>query len=268
MKRELALGLLVAIMSASAFGAGIIGPPTAELKKGQWSGGYDYMYSDMDLDKTTVDWVEDLLGATVYFGTDRLKIKDFKIHRHYATVGYGLADWWEANFRLGIADVKAQFEGDSESFGLNFDNDFAWGWGTKVTFHKQEKISWGASVQMNWLDASWDGTMDFPHMARSGAGDVDLDTHDLLVAIGPTADMGAWKLYGGPFYYYLSGEWEAKGGDSAGYGWRETADIEANSNFGAFVGAQFGLAQNTDLTTEFSFTGDGWAFGAGVALKF
>ncbi len=51
-KMTMLLGLLVAIMSVSAFGAGFIGTPTAELEQGQWNAGFNYMYSDMELDKT------------------------------------------------------------------------------------------------------------------------------------------------------------------------------------------------------------------------
>lgn len=295
-KRVVVLGLLVAVMSVSAFGAGFLGTPTAELKKGQWSAGYNYMYSDMDLDKTKMkgeifadeaitDFVEDELDVELDIPYSyKLESKDVKTQRHYATIGYGITDKWEAYFQLGGADVKAkmQSEGDDEWNDINFDNNFAWGWGTRLTFYEQENIRWGTSVQMNWLNTSWQqketweediaeiGTVSF-----SAKEEFDLDTYDLLIAVGPTVDMGGWKLYGGPFYYYLSGDLDYTGtitgsaaGESYTGGTKESGDIEANSNFGGFVGGQFALWENTDMTTEFSFTGDSWAIGTGIAWKF
>lgn len=50
-KMTMLLGLLVAIMSASTFGAGFIGTPTAELEQGQWNVGFNYTYIDIKLGK-------------------------------------------------------------------------------------------------------------------------------------------------------------------------------------------------------------------------
>ena len=93
-----------------------------------------------------------------------------------------------------------------------------------------------------------------------------------LIAVGPTVDMGGWKLYGGPFYYYLSGDLDVKGTFTApGFGssrWKASGDLEADSNVGGFVGGQFTLTGNCDMTTELSFTGDSWAIGTGIVWKF
>jgi len=286
MKKMIMLwGLLVAIMSVSAFGAGFLGTPTAELEKGQWIVGYNYTYIEGDLEKTKMTgkgfadaameaFIEaefDLVDVDTSFST-KLKIEDVKTQRHYATIGYGLADWWEVYFQLGFADVKAKskWEDDDEWEGFNFDNDFAWGWGTRITFYEQNNIRWGTSVQMNWLDTSWDkkvseGTVTYKDQ-------LDYETYDLLIAVGPTADMGGWKLYGGPFYYYLSGDIDRKITITdtvlGSGGIKCSGDLEADSNFGAFVGAQFPLTGNCDMTTELSFTGDSWAIGTGIVLKF
>jgi len=280
-KKIMLLGLLVAIMSVSALGAGFMGTPTAELKKGQWNAGYNYMYSDMDLEKTKMTYTENEYDAggdlvDTETGIWHMKIKDFKTQRHYATIGYGVEDWWEVYLQLGIADVKAKVrdadEPEDDWEGLNFDNNFAWGWGTRLTFYEQENIRWGTSIQMNWLDTSWDTKgIEEEEETVTYKNQIDIDTYDILIALGPTADMGGWKLYGGPFFYYLSGDMDVKGTETWADGsetWKVSCDLKADSNFGGFVGAQFALSENIDMTTEFSFTGDSWAFGTGIACRF
>ena len=249
--------LIVATMSVSAFGTGFIGTPTAELQQGQWNVGFNYTYISTDLAKTKVAGSE---GGTPV--SSKVEINDNNIQRYYGTIGYGLTDAWEAYVQLGIADVKAQLKPQGEdSEGHNFDNDFAWGWGTRYTFYEQENVRWGASVQMNWLDTSCDD---------KGAGyeaQIDYETYDLLIAAGPTVDMGGWNLYGGPFFYMISGDLDLKGTDS-GTPFTYSGDLEEDGNIGGFVGAQFNLMENYDLTTEVSFTGDGWALGVGIAVPF
>lgn len=241
------LGLLVAILSINAYGVGILGTPTAELNQGQWNVGLSYAYLSTDLDTTTMKDAE---------GSYKLEVNDNNVNRYYGSIGYGLTSAWEAYVQLGWADVKADFgvPGDPESGGgVNFDNDFAWGWGTRYTFYEQDKVRWGVTVQMNWLDTSWDDE------------DVTIDysDYDLLVGVGPTVDMGGWKLYGGPYYYMLDGDLDVKGID-----FKETGDLQEDSNIGGFVGAQCKVMEKYDVTTEFSFTGSGWAIGAGLCYAF
>lgn len=258
-KMTMLLGLLVAIMSVSASGVGFVGTPTAGLEKGQWNVGVNYTYMSMDLSKTKFAGTE--AGTAL---STKLSINDNKIQRYYAGVGYGVTDVWEAYVQLGIADVKARMitdvPGDTES-GYNFDNNFAWGWGTRYTFYEQDTVRWGASLQMNWLDTSWDD---------KGAGwktTFDYADYDLLIGVGPTADMGGWNLYGGPFFYMISGDLDVKGIDEDG-ATKLSCDLEADSNIGGFVGAQCTVMEKYDITTELSFTSDGWAIGAGIAMPF
>jgi hypothetical protein len=240
-------GLLVAIMSINAYGVGILGTPTAELDAGQWNVGFNYAYLSTDLDTTTIK------GGGESF---KMEINDNNVQRYYGTIGYGLTSMWEAYVQLGWADVKANFE-DPENpeagGGVNFDNDFAWGWGTRYTFYEQDKVRWGVTVQMNWLDTSVDDE----------DTTVDYSDYDLLVGVGPTVDMGGWKLYGGPFYYMLDGDLDIKEP-----GLKLTGDLQEDSNIGGFIGAQCTVMEKYDITTELSFTGSGWAVGAGIYYAF
>ena len=253
--KSVALVLTVVLCSASVWAVSFIGTPTAELKQGQWSAGFNYTYSTQDLDKTNTKWSR--IGAS---GNDRLSFKDFNVNRYYGVLAYGVADWWEVYAQLGFADTKLENKFDGGTyFGLNYDNDFAWGFGTRFTVAEQDNIRWGLSAQVNMFDTS----VDF-----KGAGGKDtytVDGYDFTLAFGPTIDMGGWSLYGGPFYYCLNGDWE---NTFSGNGFKEKGDLSTNSHFGGFIGAVFEVAENTTLTTEFSATSDGWALGTGIKFAF
>ena len=261
---------LMCFLCTQAFALNFMGPPTAELNQGQYSVGYNYSYSVQDLDKTEQDWFLENDGVITSRGQGELRIEDFSVQRHYVGVSTGFTDWWELYARIGLSDTKADIHwlGVDSKAGYNFDNDFAWGWGTKITFRKSDKIAWGASLHMNWLDTSTSKTGNI-----SGTGywkdTVSIDTYDTLLAVGPTVDMGGWKLYGGLFYYSLDGDYEYERDfyelkliD------REEAHIQSDSDGGVFVGAVMDIVENSDLTAELSFTSDGWALGAGIAKKF
>lgn len=271
--------VLVAVCGVSAFAVEFLGTPTTELNKGQWSIGGEYTYSTQDLDDTKdkgAGTVFDAGGdvADTYSWSAKMKIHDFNVNRYYAVLSYGLTEDWQVSVKLGLTDVKAKnyYEDDPEDGwdGINYDNDFSWGIATKYTFLRQESIDWGISAQMNWVTASFDET--YREVGYSDKYTEDIDGFDVLVAVGPTVDMGGWKLYGGPFFYYLDGDADYKYTEvEDGVGSlieKGSYDVEAASNFGGFIGAQFSLAENTALTTEFSGTGDGWAIGTGITFKF
>jgi hypothetical protein len=255
---------------------GFLGPPTAELNKGQSSGGFDYSYSKQDMDTSDTKWVWYVDGAFDESGTTKVKIEDVTRNLYYANLGYGIDDAWQVYVKLGIADVKEELYPGADldycedgRVGLNFDNDFAWGWGTKYTFAEKESVDWGVALQMNWLDASWSQTDS--DATETWKETVDLSDFDLLLAVGPTIDMGCCKVYGGPFYYYLSGDADAthKTVATTGTFWsgKASGDLEADSNFGGHIGAQLDLAQNWNMAVEFSFI-DGWGLGAGIVRRF
>jgi len=265
----LVVGLLC-VLCEQTFALNFMGPPTAELNRGQWSMGYIYSYSVQDLDKTSQNWFIVNGGAVTGAGEGRFRIEDLTVQRHYAGINSGFADWWETYVRLGLSETKGDIHRliTDSTDGYNFDNDLAWGWGTKVTFKKSGTTAWGAGFHMNFLDTSVSKTED---VSESGpwVDDVSIDTYDMLFVIGPTVDMGSWKLYGGPFYYHLSGEYHFER-DFLELGTinLEKADIEEDGNFGGYIGAVMDIAEDCDLMAELSFTSDGWGLGAGIAQRF
>jgi len=323
-KKLLLLGLvfvLVGVWTPNVFAFGYIGRPTAELNKGQWSAGFNYSYSTQDLDTTKwkgdswhgEGWTEvrDVDGVIVDASStspedtdsDSLKMKsgDFNTQRYVGRLAYGVSDSWTVYGQLGGANVEGKWRGSppvdpeegevgvSEGLSLNFDNDFTWGLGTKVTFAKQPKTDWGVAFQMNWLNTSWSEkgstTTDYDNFwtcSEVERDSIDLESYDIVIAVGPTVDMGGWRLYGGPFYYYLSGDIERKGETTevdtgpTGVGYTGThsevnkysasADLDADSNFGGYIGAQVDISKTCNATLEFAATGDGWGVGAGLTF--
>jgi hypothetical protein len=271
MRKLVVVGLLLGILSTGVFAVGFVGTPTAGLKTGQWSIGGEYSYSSQDLDKSKVKGTETPGGPYDY----KVESKDFNINRYYGVLSYGLTEEWEVSAKLGLTDVKAQGrdadDPTDEWSGANLDNDFAWGFGTKYTFLKQDKIDWGISAQMNWFTADEDGKeLDGTDLEKWSS---ETDIFDLLVAVGPTIDMDGWKLYGGAFYYYLDGDNDSKdtvtdAGGAVVYTSKESSDLEADGNFGGFIGAQFDLTSNIVWTTDFSAKQNGWGLGTGITFKF
>ena len=269
-RKFMVAGVILLCSLSNVFALSFLGSPTAELDKSQTRIGYNYSQSMQDLEKTKQDWYVIDTGVVTGSGQGQLRIEDLNIQRHYAGINYGLGDQWEVFVRLGLTEVKGDIHWlvvDSTS-GYNFDSDFTWGWGTKVTLLEDDKIDWGASFQMNWLDinANKTGT---DAINGPWKEDFELDAYDMLFAFGPKIDMGGWELYGGPFYYYFSSD----------YDWqrnyytinsidKECADLEAGSNFGGFLGAQCNLSESSTMTVELSATGDGWGVGAGATFKY
>jgi len=132
-KKLLLLGLVfvvVGVWTPNVFAVGYVGRPTAELNKGQWSAGFNYSYSRLDLDTTKVNQSGVEYGdAPELPWTDwyKVDIEDFTTQRYYGRVAYGINDYWTVYGQLGGADVKADFKevGYDDEWAINFDNDFA-----------------------------------------------------------------------------------------------------------------------------------------------
>ena len=84
-----------------------------------------------------------------------------------------------------------------------------------------------------------------------------------------SSTLGGWKLYGGPFYYHLEGDYYLERSFlNLNSVQGENAHIQEGSDFGAFIGAGVDLGDDSDITAELSFTSDGWALGIGIAKEF
>jgi hypothetical protein len=249
-----------------------MGPPMVTLKQGQFSAGFEYGYSDMDL-QADFKFVSTAPGLSV-LGKESVPLKDFKSNMFFGRLGYGVSDNWEAFLRLGAGDVKMQ-DGFDGGYG------FAWGFGTKATFLKEDSVTWGGLFQMTWLNPGDDKLAD-TETFTVGEGQVDVtisgkrevDWWEIQIAVGPTWQTGNLCIYGGPFLHFLNGDYDEKltgtltdPGDVIS---KATADLEQDSEFGGYVGAQWDLTKwvkNASWSAEFQLTGDAWAFGTGVIWR-
>ena len=148
--------------------------------------------------------------------------------------------------------------GDFEDF--DGDYGFAYGFGTKATFAKNDNVSWGALFQMGWTkseDTYTDTDFGF------GTVDLEADFYEMQIAVGPTYEMQGWRIYGGPFLYFLDGDLDFKAVGVSG-----SFDLEEESQFGGYVGAEFDLAENCLLYVEGQFTSDAYTVGTGIGWKF
>jgi len=268
-------GLVLSFLASSGFA--IIGPPTAGLDKGRWNGGFSYSYFTQDLDDMKAKWTWLADGAFDSAGTTKVEISDFSSNLYYGGIGYGISNVWQVYVQLGFEDLKLKGDPGTDTryfedgkFSLNLDNDFAYGWGTRYTFAEQDDIDLGVAFQMNWFDTCWSGTgTDGTETWKETA---DIDVMEIIVAVGPTVDMGGWMVYGGPFYYSLSGDADATHRTIATTGiyWSGEAsgDLETDSNFGGYIGAQCDIYKNWNMAIELLGTGNGWGIGAGIEVPF
>ena len=184
--------MVVVLCGSAALALPPMGPPTAGLRKGQFSAGADYSYSKMDL-----KFNEGKGRVSAYFDgvpippfpiagkIPSFTIKNAKVNQVYANLGYGITDNWEAFLRLGGANV------DCELFDEEFNGDygFAIGFGTKVTFLEQTpELKWGGLFQMSWANSDADFSIsdeEYDTDAElSATGEIDF--YEIQIAVGPT----------------------------------------------------------------------------------
>ena len=231
MEKKIIVILLVFAFCVPSFGLTPMGPPKAGLKQGQYGVGLNYTTGEMDLE-FSVSGVGDV---TAEVESDML----------FVDLGYGITDKWEGFVRLGTAKYEIEdWDGG---------NEFAYGFGTKVTISEQDAITWGGLFQMTWIGG--DDTI-------SGV-DIDVDAYEMQIAFGPTYEVDSMRIYGGPFLHLLDGD-----GDAGIAGLSASFDVEQESVFGGYVGAQFDVAENSCVNVEAQFTGDAWAITAGIGFGF
>lgn len=309
MKSQTVLVLaLVGLCSSSAIAT--MGPPVAGLEAGQFGVGLGYSTSDIGIEGTTkntknvsitefrlVDLPHvdegDLMGETftvpVPGNGEKVKFKDnIESDMIFANLGYGVSDKLELFLLLGMADLNLADESDMDS-----SNEFAYGFGAKTTFYEKGYLRLGALFQMNWFSFDGDLPDEKEHfgyvsvmrdMRIDGTLDItstwEMNYYQLKFAVGPTYElMEGVSIYGGPFYYFLSGDYEVKrtGGLTQGNSVsnyevntfeKESGDIDEQSNFGAYFGTQIDIIKNLPLCIEYQFTGDADVLGANLVYRF
>ena len=273
--RSAVVFLFAAVTCSSALAIAPLGPPTAGLEQGQKRIAFEYGYGKVDLEasgfKTSAFGSAHISGGS---GSGTATVSDVESNAFLANIGYGATDNWEAYALLGMANVQIDKVGNAKELGADGDYGFGYGFGTKYTFRKEESLSWGAMFQMAWSNSDDSGTLTdddfFGAEVELAKTDVEIDYYEIIIAVGPTYEMNEQlRIYGGPFFCMLDGEYDMKisapDGES---GMKISFDLEEDSQFGGYVGAEYDLAENAPLFVELQFTGGGWGLGVGIGWKF
>ena len=115
-KKKITILLLYLLaFAAPVLALDMMGPPSAQLRKGSFSFGVDYSYSKMDvkLKNGKGSWAGFTDGVFVTGNAGKmasLTIEDMELNKVYANIGYGLADNWQVSFLLGGANIDFGYD--------------------------------------------------------------------------------------------------------------------------------------------------------------
>jgi len=231
---------IVGICCETSLAINAIGPPIATLKKDQFANGFDYSFTEVDVEVSGYG-----LSKTV---------DDVEFKAYLTKIGYGITHNWDVFGHLGFADIEADTDlgkfDDSRTFNIGFR--------TRATIIEEQPVPWGLAFQANWLQEAKDKWTIGPY---SGSGEVDI--WELQIAVGPTYKIGGLSIYGGPFLYWVRGDLEIK---TAGV--NRSFEIKEESIFGGFAGVELEIVDNISANFEYQLTGDSYAIGAGILYKF
>jgi len=229
-----------------------IGAPVTEVGKDQYSIGIEYVNSQLDL--TAENYTRD---GTSYSDYD---IKSAKVRKKYAKLTYGLTDDWSVFGRVGVANMEFKsgtwdWVDYDEQMPFSGDNQLAWGFGTTVNFFEGPNTVCGMLFQISWGSSEeqlpYEGSGDYE-------GDAEFNFYEMMLAAGPKHKLSdKVSIYGGPFVYFFSGDFEAEGD---GYTWK--FDAKETENIGGFLGGSFEINESASLSAEFQIAPDASAFAA------
>ncbi len=267
--------MVVGVCSSIALALPPMGPPKAIFGENRWAIGFKYAYQKMDLElfgKVR----EDLGAGWLPCDYTKYKIEDLESNIFLGSLGCGICDNWDAFVYAGVAGNKDEItetlgcgSTGNQYYGSGGDYEAAWGFGTRATFCQDGNLTWGGLFQMAW------SSIDSSSLKLRGdpvfSGDLELDFWEIQVAAGPTLQLDGFSIYGGPFLHFVKGDMSLEG-TTVDLGTTQRVmsktDIREESNFGAYVGAQWDIAEDTILYTEYQFTGDASGAGMGVIWKF
>ena len=262
MRRSL-LGLVLFVMvlcNLPALGLDFMGPPCASLNQGQYSLGFNYSYSDMDID---------VKGR--YFGNHEGSIiklpKKLKINKYYGVLGYGIRQKWDVYLLLGTPRLKTEIKHSEE---VEIACDPLLGIGTKLTFYETPQYKLGAIAQLTYASG-----LDIKESFHTNGGwyhtvKGELDMMEIQIAAGPTYMLNEYiSVYGGPFLHFISGDFKHKEYCSlCGLLTDSTDDVREASWFGGYIGAQIKLIKGMPISVEWQHTAFADAVAASIVMKF
>ena len=261
--------VVVCLIGPSAYALDPLGPPIADLHKGEYKIGLDVSMSSQDLETSLGYGSLYVNGAynssgPVYLGT----IKDFKTYRAYVNVGTNLISSWEGFLRMGAttAELGDEFQGQGEKYDSR--TEFTIGGGIRTTFYEEFALKIGGLAQVNWTE--YDGHLDASSLPAPHF--VEINLLEAQVALGATyllSDRVAF--YGGPFAHVIYGDIDYVFSDVSTAGdlqtWRFSWDVEDSINYGGYLGATITLKRDCTFNIEYQQTNNANAIGASLLWR-
>ena len=252
-----------------------MGPPVAEFEQGQFKAGLEFSYSEMDLEVTNGTFIEFLDGVDPITGElipKSFTLKNFEAAKTFANLGYGFTDNVEGFLRIG--GTRAEFVDslwvDSEEFESG--SNLAIGAGLKA-FIELGGLKVGGIIQGSY--AEYQGELDAPQWPAPDF--VEIDLTEVQLALGASYTTWSFSIYGGPFLHLISGDLydnetllfieedtEVPGLLNTEYVW----DLDEDSIFGGYIGAQLEVAEGCSVNVEYQKTAAADAFGASIFWRF
>lgn len=244
MKRFLILSLILSLVSGvSSVNAASVGGKQPD--QGKFAAGFEYnQIIKKDVNSNPV------LNAEV---TDS---KQYLTKIEYGLLGSDLFNW-SVFTKLGMADIELK-ESDTKS---PYDEEFAWGLGSKLVYNL-EACKIGVEGQYFAID-------DLSTTRNLGSGDkLDTKWKEWQVSFFAAKDFEFENFslmpYLGVRYSDLSADtdyYDASAGSTTSY------DVEADENFGMFVGTDINITENISVNLEGRFI-DESAVSVCLAYKF
>ncbi|MBL7186016.1 MAG: hypothetical protein ISS70_06800 [Phycisphaerae bacterium] len=173
--------------------------------------------------------------------------------------------------------TRADFGDSIWKAGEEFDGstDFTIGGGAKATLLEHGNLKLGVVLQANW--SRFDGKLGASNWFADDV--ISMDLAELQIAAGATQKWSeSMWIYGGPFVYYIKGEFEdtysvLRGTEqpilaSALSDWQYSWQIDQGPLYGFFLGAKLQLTEDSILNIEYQYSSDASAFGASLILPY
>jgi hypothetical protein len=228
---------IIVLTASPVWALTFMGPPTSNIKEGQFGIAGEYGFSEMDIRLEGYG-----LSATT----------DIETNAYFARLIYGMTDNAELFARLGVSDFE-----EDVSNGFESGTEFAWGLGAKVKLAGAGNVSSGISFQLASLSGD-DSAIVGPYLVEG-----DVDAYEIQVATGAALDADNLCIYAGPFLHLITGDLDASVG-----GIDVSVDIEQESEFGGYAGFGLKIAETSTVNVEYQFTGDADAIGISLMHRF
>lgn len=261
--KKLVLVCTVFLMAVStSFAFDPMGPATNPWQEGQWGVGFDYSYSDMQINVNGSRYFN-------HYGISSKLPRKLLIHKYYGTVGYGLTKNIGIFGRAGAASATTDLHVGGAPFAhreLNFGTAPAYGFGVKANLYKKNKLQIGTTAQFSWINdlSARRHIYDFQHATAN------IDLMEAQIAVAPTYQLySRVMIYGGPFFHFVRGKFSGKGiCDYCGVTDKHSHTIMEKSWFGGYLGMQINFIKRSLLTFEYLHTAAGDGLGGSILIPF